>query len=46
VTESVLIDPAEPAANILFVTGFVCERTLRLTRKQVLARRVPMRTAA
>jgi exopolysaccharide production protein ExoQ len=28
-TESVLVDPAQPAANILFIAGLICERGLR-----------------
>jgi len=46
VTESVLIDPAEPAATILFATGFICERTLRVSGKRMFVRRVLSRANA
>jgi O-antigen ligase len=32
-TEAVLVDPAQPAANMLFVVGLICERTLRTARQ-------------
>ncbi|HTZ69930.1 MAG TPA: O-antigen ligase family protein, partial [Acetobacteraceae bacterium] len=30
-TESVLVDPAQPAADMMFIVGLMCERTLRTT---------------